>query len=113
MSESEREREALFQAIDREAEDPREGEESKIIYDALAARKGELGGSASIPADDPELTDSIREAATRRSEELRSGSEGVSSKALPMQQDDPVQASLWMAWAVAIVVAGVLLYFLW
>ncbi|MDA3960567.1 MAG: hypothetical protein PF961_07235 [Planctomycetota bacterium] len=105
-------RKALFETIDEEAESPDENKASKLIYDALRDGAGSLGGAAAIPADDRQLTESIREAATRRSQDLKTDRKRTSSMN-EMQRSRPVPTWLWVAWAVAIVGAAVAVFFLW
>ena len=111
-SDSER-RKALFETIDQEAGDPAEQQESKVLYDALRERRSALGGEAALPADDPRLNESIRDAATRRSQELRQGSGVGSSGINAMARAAPVPVWMYAAWAAAILGGALLLYFLW
>lgn len=113
MSADSERRKALFDTIDQESEDPVEGQESKVLYDALRERREALGGEAALPEDDPQLTESIRDAATRRSQELRSGSKASSAGLDAMKPSAPVPVWMYAAWVLAVIGAAVLLYFLW
>lgn len=109
MSDDKRQR--LFEAIDREAADPAESADSKMIYDALRDGAGRLGAVAEIPAEDRRLSESIHEAASRRSHELRTG-QSYTSSVLDMQRARPVPLWLWIAWGVAILGAVLALSYL-
>ena len=104
-------RQSLFAAIDREAADPAESADSKMIYDALREGAGRLGAAAEIPAEDRRLSESIHEAASRRSHELRTG-QGYTSSVLDMQRARPVPLWLWIAWIVVIVGGAWALWYL-
>jgi hypothetical protein len=108
-------RKALFETIDQEASDPQENQDSKVLFDTLRERREALGGASALPEDDPQLNESIRQAATRRSRELRGSTGGRRSTAVlvGMKPSEPIPAWLWLAWAVAILAAGFLLFWLW
>ncbi len=113
-AESER-RKALFETIDQEASDPQENQDSKVLFDALRDRREALGGASALPEEDPRLNESIRQAATRCSRELRGTTDGRRSTAAldVMKASEPIPAWLWFAWAVAILGAAFLLFWLW
>ena len=98
-------RDELFEVIEDEAADEDEVVDSKFIFDALKEHSEELGGSADVPADDQQLSESIHNAAARRSAEI-TGVQRASSQSM-LVKDKPIPVWLWVAWALALVGAVV------
>lgn len=103
-------RDELFRAIDDDDADAAAKADSKVIYDHLSSQRQMLGGIATIPLDDRNLSERILDAATKRSREMR-GSATVS--AALQAQGRPVGLFIWALWALALIGAGVALAWLW
>lgn len=84
---------------DRDAQDDRERQDSRILLDTLSARRAEIGGEAVIP-EDKQLTERILEAAKKRSTELSGARTG--SVRTVTSQGKPISWWLWIAWPLAI-----------
>lgn len=80
---------------------PAERTESKLLMEALAARKDALGGSAQLPAEDRALSERILGEAKRRSEQL-SASRNPAASSRTLAQGERIPVWLYLAWAVAI-----------
>ena len=70
MSQPSRDQADLFAEIDRSARDGAERHDSKAIYDALQRHGPAVGGQASLPADDRQLSTRILAEARTRSAEV-------------------------------------------
>lgn len=91
-----------FDAIaEREAVDDRERRDSKLLYDALAARRDELGGQGRIPRDDQRLSATILNEARQRSAEISGAAHRAGAPTDPRPRGVP--GWLILAWIVAIV----------
>jgi hypothetical protein len=91
---------------------PKERHESKVLMDALAQRKGQLGAAAQIPANDQALSERILGEARRRSEQISaSRNPAASSRTLAQREKIPWWLfALWIFAALATV--AVFRYFL-
>lgn len=99
----------LFAAIDAEAQDDDERQDSREIYHALCEGKEALSASAELPADDVNLSERIHQAASVRSQEVRAASASVGSQRLDTT-GAPVPAWMWVLWVVAVIGAGLAIY---
>jgi hypothetical protein len=99
----------IYAAIDSEAADDAERSDSKVLYQALNARRGELGAAAEIPADDKNLSERIMSRARTRSEQI---SRTRVSSAGYNKDGKPIPLWLILAWLVAIAAIGSYFYFM-
>ncbi len=79
---------------------PEERRASRVLMDALAARRADLGGAAGLP-EDRALSERILDEARRRSE-LISGSRNPAASSRTISQGERIPWWLWLAWVVAI-----------
>jgi hypothetical protein len=91
----------LYAVMDREAKDEAERHDSKILYDALQARRGLLGGATEIPTDDRKLSEQILAKAQKRSAELSDTLAQTTTQTSPAASS-PIPWWLWLAWIIAI-----------
>ncbi len=98
--------ESLDDTIAREARDPQEAKDSKLILAALVARRNELGAAAQIP-NDPKLSEQIlAEARTRSTELHRDQTIGAAvSNRAAVAEGHGIPWWLWLAWIGAIAAA--------
>jgi hypothetical protein len=99
----------LYEAIDQEAADEPERSDSKLLYQALNERRGELSGSAHIPAEDKGLSEKIMAQARSRSEQISRSRMNSSSNRLS-KSGRPIPWWLIFAWLLAL--GAVVAYFL-
>lgn len=111
MTEEDPRRRETFSAIDAESNDPAERSDSKILFDVLRQRRSELGGTAALPANDPQLVSAVRHEAQRRSQEIRASLHLRTSARLPAGQPIP----LWLItlWILAVLGVAFLFSRLW
>lgn len=100
---------AAIEIDDRDAHDEGERQDSRLILNALQARRTALGGEAEVPEDD-KLTERIFYEAKRRSAQISAAAQGASIRS-ENAQAKAIPWWLWMAWAAAIAV--VMLAFWW
>ena len=102
MNEPQRHDEAeLFGEIDRTAKDQAERQDSKAIYAALKQHGGAVGGEASLPSDDRQLSERILAHARTRSAEVAAARRTASSR-LPAQ-GAPIPWWVLLGWLLAII----------
>jgi hypothetical protein len=94
--------EDLYSVVDREAKDEAERRESRILFEALQARRGQLDGASQIPAKDTKLSEQILGEARKRSAQISASRQSSISQTLNPPAR-PVPWWLWLAWIVAIV----------
>ena len=80
---------------------PAERQESKVLMEALTARKAELGADAQLPSEDRALTERILGEARRRSEQISASRNPVASSSTTVQAEG-VPWWIWVAWGVAL-----------
>lgn len=80
---------------------PAERQESKVLMEALTARKAALGAEAQLPADDHALKERILGEARRRSEQI-SASRNLVASSGSTPQAEGVPWWIWVAWAIAL-----------
>ena len=83
---------------------PAERKDSKVLMDALAARKDVLGAAAQIPAEDRVLSERILDEARQRSEQISAGRNNAATSRT-IARNERIPPWLWLAWGVAIVAA--------
>ena len=92
----------IYAVDDREAKDDAERRESRVLYEALRARKDQIDGINQIPAKNDKLSEQILGEARKRSAEIS----GVARQPSPSQAIQiatrPIPWWLWLAWVVAI-----------
>lgn len=97
-------REDIYSVVDKEAKDDAERRESRVLVDALRARRDHLDGASQIPAKDPKLSEQILGEARKRSAQISASRQASISQALH-PPSKPIPWWLWLAWILAI--AGV------
>ena len=100
--------EDIYSVVDREAKDEAERRDSRVLYDALLARRGEVGGLSHIPIRDNKLSEQILGEARKRSAQISASRQSSISQAL-QPPARPIPWWLWLAWIVAI--TGVVIAF--
>ena len=90
---------------------PAERQESKVLMEALNARKAALGADAQLPPEDRALTERILGEARRRSEQI-SASRNPAASSGTTAQAEGVPWWIWVAWVVAIAATVVAFRFL-
>lgn len=104
----------IYAQIDREAVDEDERRVSRMLVDVLRQRRGELGGVATLPADDRALSERIQSAAADRSREIRSaGGSARSSVLAGLDRGRPVPPWLIIAWILVALAAATAFWWLW
>ena len=93
--------EDIYSVVDREAKDDAERRDSRVIYDALLARRSEVGGLSHIPIRDNKLSEQILGEARKRSAQISASRQSSISQAL-QPPARPIPWWLWLAWIVAI-----------
>ena len=88
-----------------------ERQESKVLMDALAARKAELGADAQLPPTDHALSERILGEARRRSEQISASRNPVVSSGTSAQAEK-VPLWIWLAWIVALAATAAAFRFL-
>lgn len=101
MSEPRRDEADLFAEIDRTAKDEAERRDSKAIYAALKQHAPTVGGQASLPADDRQLSERILGQARTRSAEVAAAKRTASARLAT--QGAPIPWWLILGWVLAIV----------
>ena len=96
------ERDEMLSAIDAEAKDPAESKDSRLLYDALRARRDQLKAETSLP-EDKALSEKILAEARTRSAQI-SASRGGTSHRVPVVTAG-IPWWIWAGWVIAI--AGV------
>ena len=109
MSQPSRDQADLFAEIDRSARDGAERHDSKAIYDALQRHGPAVGGQASLPADDRQLSTRILAEARTRSAEVAAARRTTSAR-MPAQ-GAPIPWWVALGWVLAI--AGLLAAWRW
>jgi len=97
-------RDPLYRTIDEEARDERESQESKLLYEALVARKEELAGGGKV-GEDPELAARIHREAEKRSAEISAYRQGHAGEA---DTGAPIPPLLILAWGAVLLAAAVI-----
>jgi hypothetical protein len=100
--------EDLYSVVDREAKDEAERRDSRVLFDALHARRSEVGGLSQIPIRDNKLSEKILSEARKRSAQISASRQSSISQAL-QPPARPIPWWLWVAWLIAI--AGVVAAF--
>jgi hypothetical protein len=94
---------------DRDANDDAERRDSRIILEALRARRAVIGGVAAVP-EDQQLTERILDEAKRRSAQISAAQQGKSARS-SVAEGSAIPWWLWVGWLVAI--GGVVAAFWW
>ncbi len=86
---------------------PAERHESKVLMDALAQRKDQLGAAAMIPSNDQALAERILGEARRRSEQISaSRNQATSSRTLAQRERIPWWLiALWVVFIILVIAA--------
>ncbi|MBA3938855.1 MAG: hypothetical protein H0X38_15515 [Planctomycetes bacterium] len=105
-------REELFAVVDQEATDEAERRDSRILYDALAARRDQVGGVSEIPAEDRTLSGKILAEARNRSAAITASRRGANTSQSLQSRSRPIPWWLWLAWITAIVAVALAFKFL-
>ena len=101
-------REDLYSVVDQQAKDDAERRESRVLVDALQARREHISGASQIPVKDMKLSEQILGEARKRSAQISASRQASISQALTPPAK-PIPWWLWLAWILAI--TGVVLGF--